>query len=138
MVAERRHPCRLRRALGARVANDPRGRRAGMRFPDFEKLFLEGLAKKRSAAPMPPGMLSMLRINCGGAAYAAADGRVFSADTGFVGGDTFATPDAISGTPDQALYQSVRSNQFHYELPTADGAYQLKMHFAEVYYTQPG
>src|SRR5262249_52549425 len=33
---------------GPRVANDPRGRRAGMRFPDFVRMFFESLAKKLS------------------------------------------------------------------------------------------
>ncbi len=33
---------------GPRVANDPRGRRAGMRFPDFAQMFLRGLQQELS------------------------------------------------------------------------------------------
>ena len=33
---------------GPRVANDPQGRRAGMRFPDFALMFLQALARELS------------------------------------------------------------------------------------------
>src|SRR5712691_7402687 len=78
---------------------------------------------------------TVVRINTGGAAYTAADGRVFAADGSFTGGSTFSSAAAIAGTPDPALYQNERWGQFSYAIPVQNGAYDVTFHFVELYYT---
>jgi len=79
--------------------------------------------------------LSTVRINTGGAAYTATDGRSFSADANFTGGSTFSTGAAISGTTDPKLYQDERWGQFSYAIPVVNGTYDVTFHFVELYYT---
>ncbi|WP_229310725.1 malectin domain-containing carbohydrate-binding protein, partial [Larkinella arboricola] len=81
-------------------------------------------------APFPAGT----RINAGGVAYTAADGRPFVADTYFTGGNIAnagAVP--IDNTEDDALYQTERYGNFSYEVPVTNGYYNVTLHFAETY-----
>lgn len=89
---------------------------------------------------MPNGAV---RINCGGGPFTDAAGAVWSADTGHQGGGTYAAPGAvIANTPDAALYRDVRNGggagHFGYTIPVANGPHVLRLHFAELYYTQAG
>lgn len=77
-------------------------------------------------------------VNAGGDAYTAASGTAFAADADFSGGTTAATGDAISGTEDDALYQSERYGSFSYDVPVSSGTYDLDLHFAETYWTSDG
>jgi hypothetical protein len=80
---------------------------------------------------------STVRINAGGPAYTAADGRVFSADQYFTGGSTFSSGAAIAQTSDPALYQNERWGGWSYAIPIANGVYDVKLHFVELYFTPP-
>ncbi|MCI4066240.1 malectin domain-containing carbohydrate-binding protein [Micromonospora sp. R77] len=82
----------------------------------------------------------MLSVNAGGAASGA-----FVADAYFTGGTaaTHANPIDVSGvnTPaPTAVYQTERYGAFSYTLPglAAGGAYTLRLHFAETYFTTAG
>ena len=75
-----------------------------------------------------------MRINAGGPAYTAANGNTFLADQYFTGGSTNSTTAAISGTTDQALYKDERWGAFSYRIPVVNGTYDVKLHFAEIYY----
>src|SRR2546428_4240062 len=86
-----------------------------------------------TAAATPPG--TTVRINTGGPAYTAANGRVFSVDQYFTGGSTYSSTAAISGTTDPALYQDERWGSFTYSIPVANGTYDVTFHFVELYYT---
>ena len=44
------------------------------------------------------------------------------------------TEPSITGTTDPALYQDERWGQFSYAIPVADGTYDVRFHFAELYY----
>lgn len=66
------------------------------------------------------------------AEHVAADGRLWQADEGFVGGqivDRGAMQ--IAGTDDDRIYQTERWGLSAYQLPVATGLYTVKLHFAE-------
>ena len=81
---------------------------------------------------------SVFRVNAGGPAYTAADGRVWQADNGFTGGRTAATAAPILGATDQALYQTERYGNFSYSLPVSNGSYAVTLKFAELYWSTAG
>lgn len=83
------------------------------------------------------GTLTTLRINAGGPAYTAADGRVFSADRDYTGGAVFTSEADIGDTPDAALYQDERWGRFSYAIPVVNGTYDVVLHFVELYYADP-
>ena len=74
------------------------------------------------------------RINAAGPAYTALSGTTWRADTFFTGGSTYSITQTITGTADPALYQNERWGQFSYAIPVASGTYDVRFHFAEVYY----
>ena len=66
-------------------------------------------------------------------------GQVWSADTN-TSGATYSTASTIAGTPDPALYKKERYAdrailQYQFAAPT--GSYNVKLKFAEIYYTAP-
>ncbi|MGV3558398.1 malectin domain-containing carbohydrate-binding protein [Larkinella arboricola] len=78
---------------------------------------------------------SVYRINAGGEAYTTSDGKVFSADSYVNGGDVYSSfvGEDIKNTVDDDLYKKERYGNFSYNLPVANGTYQVILHFAEVY-----
>jgi hypothetical protein len=75
-----------------------------------------------------------VRINMGGPLYSSSTGQAFRADTFFAGGTTHASSSPISGTPDPALYQNERFGNFSYAIPIANGSYDVRLHFVELYF----
>ncbi len=77
------------------------------------------------------------RINAGGNAYTAADGRNFALDSYFTGG-TGSAPAAgdVLNTTDDYLYQTGRhsTTSFGYSLPVKAGDYDVVLHFNETYF----
>jgi hypothetical protein len=71
-----------------------------------------------------------IRINAGGSAYTSGSGVNWSADTYFIGGSTASTTNAISATSDPTLYQTQRVGLWRYNVPVANGTYEVKLHFA--------
>jgi hypothetical protein len=66
--------------------------------------------------------------------YTDSLGRVWSADTDFVGGNTaLHGPLPISGTSDPALYRTERWGLTGYRIPVPNGQYVVILHFAEMY-----
>jgi len=85
-----------------------------------------------------PGSTSYLAINSGGGAVGT-----FVADEDFNGGDAATSPNTVtlgSNSAPEAVYQSSRYVPFTYVLTgmIADAPYDIKLHFAETYWTQPG
>ena len=72
-------------------------------------------------------------VNAGGAAYTAAHGTAFEADTGFDSGTAYDTAKPIDGTEDDPLYQTERYGNFSYDVPLEDGSYDVTLHFAEIF-----
>ncbi|NJO01495.1 MAG: hypothetical protein HC880_07220, partial [Bacteroidia bacterium] len=87
--------------------------------------------------------LFTLRINAGGP-QVIANGLVFSADQFFAGNSKTYSNGAITnilGTTADALYITERSTTssgatatFSYNIPVSNGKYQVKLHFAEIYW----
>ena len=85
------------------------------------------------------------RVNCGGSAYVDGNGNAWDADRqyssgswGSVGGSVYSTSDAIANTNDDLLYQSERWGLESYRFDVPNGIYEVKLLFAEVYFTQNG
>jgi len=83
------------------------------------------------------GPTFVYRINCGGPAVAP-----FVADQLFTGGTQFSTTSTVSMTgianaAPAAVYQTERYSNSTYTLGglTAGGAYTVRLHFAEIYWT---
>jgi hypothetical protein len=88
--------------------------------------------------PPPPPPSGTVRVNAGGPGYADPLGQVWSADTGFIGGSTFATGTAIQNTTTPQLYQDIRYGAFTYQFAVPSGNYQVNLKFAEIFYTTSG
>ncbi|WCB95824.1 virion structural protein [Baekduia alba] len=78
------------------------------------------------------------RINAGGLAYTTFTGVSWLADSSFSGGFTYHIPDAISGTTDPALAQDEHAGTFSYNIPVPSGKYDVRLHFAELYWGTGG
>ncbi|RDV10348.1 choice-of-anchor D domain-containing protein, partial [Pontibacter diazotrophicus] len=90
------------------------------------------------------GTTELYRVNSGGGEVTNSIGT-FSADNYFspVPGYTYSTTSSISGTSDDAMYQSERSattnnGTFSYAFPVSSGQYKVVLHFAEIYWTSVG
>ena len=87
------------------------------------------------------GGFSPVRTNTGGGEFISDSGIVFPEDQYYNGtSKTYSkTSLAIAGTTDDALYQTERyGNSFSYDIPVPAGTYLVKLHFAEIYWTNPG
>jgi hypothetical protein len=85
-----------------------------------------------------PAVGNSFAVNSGGAAFTDATGAGYAADTAFTGGNVAKTTAAIAGTTDDALYQSERYGNFTYNIPVANGNYQLTLKFAEIAFSAVG
>jgi uncharacterized protein YaiE (UPF0345 family) len=86
--------------------------------------------------PAPTGGTTLFRINSGGPAYSFG-GVAWSADQYFSGGSSYSATTAIAGTTNDQLYQSERWGVFSYAIPVPNGTYTLRLHFAEIFWTNP-
>ncbi|MBI1299304.1 hypothetical protein GC175_30605 [bacterium] len=76
-------------------------------------------------------------INAGGSSYQDSEGQTWVADQHFSGGSVYSESGGIANTVNDPLYQSERFGNFSYNIPLADGTYQVCLHFAEIYWTNP-
>ena len=81
---------------------------------------------------------TVIAINSAGAAFPAANGTSFVADTAFEGGSTQVSSHAVANTVDDTLYNSWRWGNFAYRIPVSNGRYGIDLHFAETYNTAIG
>jgi hypothetical protein len=97
-------------------------------------------AVQTSITVLPPGGASFtpIRVNAGAGAYTDSSGNAWSADTGFIGGNTSATNAAVSGTTASPLYQSCRWGTFAYQYAVPNGSYAVTLKFAEIYFSTAG
>ncbi|RDC63661.1 choice-of-anchor tandem repeat GloVer-containing protein [Adhaeribacter pallidiroseus] len=100
-------------------------------------------APQTVAITVGPAVASTVRLNAGGEAVAATPGN-FSADAYFKGATSVSTALVpVANTTDDLLYQNNRratntGGQFSYQIPVNNGTYQVKLHFAELFFTAPG
>jgi glucose/arabinose dehydrogenase/PKD repeat protein len=81
-----------------------------------------------------------IRINSGGPTY-SFDTTTWSADQHFNAGAITTVTTAIANTNNDQLYQTERyatSGDLIYEIPVANGEYNVNLHFAEIFYGVPG
>jgi hypothetical protein len=80
----------------------------------------------------------VLLVNAGGGEYTDSNGDVWSADFGFNTGSKSSTSVAISGTEDDALFQTQRwdgktGEELKYSFDVPNGNYVVNLYFAENY-----
>ena len=67
-------------------------------------------------------------------AYTSSTGQSYRADSFFTGGSVTSWSKTITGTNDPSLYRDERWGAFSYAIPVANGTYNVRLHFAELYY----
>ncbi|WP_221392199.1 ELWxxDGT repeat protein [Dyadobacter sp. NIV53] len=85
--------------------------------------------------------MTALRINSGGAAFAASGNRPFSTDQYFSGATRISNAaggDILNTTDDQLFKEQRTGPAFSYNLPVSNGPMQVVLHFAEIYWGVPG
>ncbi|GGL95159.1 hypothetical protein GCM10011594_13590 [Nakamurella endophytica] len=98
----------------------------------------ESVRSATVSATRPAPARQPIRINTGGPAVTTG-GVSWLADQYFTGGKTYSNVRAIAGTTDDVLYQNERSNaSFSYSIPVANGTYDVRLHFAELYWGATG
>jgi hypothetical protein len=90
-----------------------------------------------------PGYGEIIRFNAGGPAVTTS-GIDWAEDQFFVGGKSYTNPNvtSIAGTDDDVLYLTERSatanlEPFDYEIPVANGTYEVRLHLAEIWFGAP-
>ena len=81
---------------------------------------------------------SVFATNAGGGQHTSQAGVVYKADTDYSGGTSASTSSAITGTSDSTLYQTERYGNFSYNIPLANGNYNVTLKFAEIYWNAAG
>jgi len=77
-------------------------------------------------------------VNAGGYSFTASNGINYQSDKNYSGGYVYKTSNGITNTEDDALYQSERFGNFKYEIPLANGTYDIVFRFAEIYHSSAG
>ena len=88
----------------------------------------------------PAGTFVPIRVNTGGTQYTDALGQVWSADTGFNGGNLYGVVTNILGTTAVPIYQDCRYNfgPLQYQFTVPNGTYVVNLKFAELFYNTAG
>ncbi|MGH7968323.1 MAG: malectin domain-containing carbohydrate-binding protein, partial [Limisphaerales bacterium] len=84
--------------------------------------------------PSPRGGIRPIRIVARDNPYTDHEGRTWSADNYFMGGQLTHHKSVSAGTLDPGLYSNQRFGNFSYSLPVAPGKYRVTLHFAETYF----
>ncbi|MDB5051070.1 MAG: type sorting protein [Fibrobacteres bacterium] len=81
------------------------------------------------------------RIHCGGEDYIDPQGNYWEGDGHYSNGATYASANVVANTDKSILYQTERyngSNDLVYAFDVAEGAYDVKLHFAEIFFQTAG
>jgi hypothetical protein len=99
---------------------------------------LRSFGRRRTAAPalVLASALNGIRIRCGAESgdYIDSFGRFWGPDRFFDGGSRQGEYHRTLGTHDPALYQQWRAGTFRYDIPLEPGIYELRLHFAEMFW----
>ncbi|MCA9967831.1 MAG: malectin, partial [Anaerolineales bacterium] len=119
---------------GLTIVAGSANRGGGPEITQLEQFFF-GAARPCAAdtPPMAPGV----RINAGGEELVGKDGRLWQSDRYVSGGQTYTGAGVVGNTEDSDLYLSERFGEFSYAVPVDNGCYQIELHFAEIYWTEP-
>jgi hypothetical protein len=77
-------------------------------------------------------------VNSGGPRYISRAGVTYLADIYYSGGLLGSTSFSISGTSDPTLYVTERYGNFSYNIPLANGKYDVTLKFVEFYFSRTG
>ena len=77
--------------------------------------------------------VALIRLNSGGPQI-NFNQEVWQVDQYATGGTTFTSNLPIEGTDNDAIYQSERYGIYNYEIPVSTGTYDVRLHFAEIFY----
>ena len=92
-------------------------------------------AKLSGIEILPSNENSTIRINAGGNDYLDRQGRIWQADKYFTSSKTFSRPVSVNNTVEDNLFQTERfGRDFSYDIPLENGNYDVKLHFAEIYF----
>ena len=81
----------------------------------------------------------LVAINGGGSNFKASNGITYQADKYFSGGFSHAVSTAVAGTTDNALFQNGHyGTNFSYNVPLANGTYDITFNFVENYNSASG
>jgi Malectin domain len=107
--------------------------KAPLLAPTKPPIVAPALSPKTPIVP-PSSNVTPIRINCGSdAPYTDSLGRTWNADTFFTGGSAFASGiGQIANTTDDVIYRSERYGEATYNIPVAQGTYDVVLHFAEI------
>ena len=94
-------------------------------------------ATETPAEPQPEPE-SVLRVNAGGRSFTDARGLVWWADSAYSGGSGYSIIIPIDGTDADPIYASERWGNFSYTIEVPNGSYDLRLMFAEIWFTEPG
>ncbi len=81
---------------------------------------------------------AVFAVNAGGPQYTSKSGVVYKADTDYSSGWTSSNSTAVSGTNDPTLYKTNRLGNFSYNIPLANGTYNVTLMFCENFYNVTG
>ncbi len=87
--------------------------------------------------PSSPDRIHPVRIVTQGNPVTDSDGRVWSADEYYCGGNFVFRRRVVSNPPEKALYEGERYGNFSYRIPLAPGRYRVTLHFAETWFGTP-
>lgn len=97
------------------------------------------VATLRVNSTAPSGGNIIFATNSAGPTYTSSSGLVYAADEFFSGGNTFTLANApVTGTDDVMLFRSERWGTFSYNIPVANGEYEVVLRFAEIYWGESG
>ena len=84
--------------------------------------------------PSLPGKMRPLRMVARDTSYVDNEGRSWSPDHYFQGGQFVLRADQVAGSSDPAVYRGERFGNFTYVIPVAKGRYTLTLKFAETWF----
>ena len=87
--------------------------------------------------PSSPGRIHPVRIVAQTNPVTDSDGRLWSADEYYFGGNFVYRRRVVSNPPEKALYEGERYGNFSYRIPLAPGRYRVTLHFAETWFGTP-
>jgi hypothetical protein len=87
----------------------------------------------------PPPAVSAIRLDVGSSApYTDSVGRLWQPDQFGTGGTLSSKPNAIGNTSDADLLRTYRFGNFSYDVPVANGTYDVYLRFIEPWWSGPG
>ncbi len=119
--------------LYERVLKDVRPQADGRLHLSFAPFTGPAFLNAIAILPSPPGRIHPIRIVAQKSPVTDSDGRLWSADEYFVGGNAVCRKSVV-GNAKVALYQGERYGNFSYRIPLAPGKYRLTLHFAETWF----